>query len=255
MITYAGRTEERVNLLLVSILLNALLGIVHDSYDILHLLVGTSKDIGLIVYLKDVTTQGSVYIKISKLIVIECQQFGIQCAVIKFHILQLSCLLTRCGAADEILERHEVHIGTDSTLQLQMLSDIPDGLTSKTEHILTSGVLVLVQIPIRVLVILVVTIPVGIVTILGLVVLQPSLIVSTSQCHEVLTDIALRVAQCRTVLNILASIVGCEVEINRTCRCVYTQVEVITTHVCIRQNVLVTHIGNAETNTCLTRVN
>ena len=216
LITYASRTEDRVNLLLVSILLNALLGIVHDSNDILHLLVGTSKDISLIVYLEDVTTKGSVYIEIAKLVVIECQQLGVQSAVCELLVLQLSSLLTRSSAADEVLERHEVHIGTDSTLQLQVIGDIPDGLTSKTEHILTSGVLVLVQIPIRVLVILVVTIPVGIVAILSLIVLQPSLIVGTSQSHQVLTNIALRVTQCRTVLNILASVVGCEVEINRT---------------------------------------
>jgi hypothetical protein len=47
-ITYAGRTEERVNLLLVGVALNTLLGIVHDSYYVLHLLVHTSEDVCLV---------------------------------------------------------------------------------------------------------------------------------------------------------------------------------------------------------------
>ena len=136
-ITYAGRTEERVNLLLVGVALNTLLGIVHDSYYVLHLLVHTSEDVCLVVYLEDVTTQGSIYVEVAKLIVIQCEQLGIQGAVVEVLTLQLTSQLTRSSAGYEVIKGHEVHIGTDSTLQLQVVVDVPNGLSSQTEDILS----------------------------------------------------------------------------------------------------------------------
>ena len=129
---------------------------------------------------------------------------------------QLSGRCTRSGLGDEVLEVHVVDVGTDGTLQLQVLVDVPDSLTCEAEHILLGGIAVLIEIPIWVLVILVVTIPVLVVAIGILIVLEPCLVVCTSQSHEVLTYIALRITQGRTVLYILTGIVGSEVEIHRT---------------------------------------
>ena len=135
-----------------------------------------------------------------------------------------------------------------------MLVDIPDGLTRKTEHVLVGCIAVLVEIPVWILVILVVTIPVGIVAIGILIVLQPSLVVGTRQGHEVLTHVALGVTKGRTVLHLLMSIVGGEVEVNRTRRGIHSEVEVVTTHFGVRQDVLVAHVGNRETHTRLTGI-
>ena len=156
---------------------------------------------------------------------------------------------------DEVLEVHAVDVGTDGTLQLEVLVDVPDGLTRKTEHVLVGCIAVLIEIPVWVLVILVVTIPVGVVAVGILIVLQPSLVEGTRQGHEVLTHVALRVTKGRTVLYLLTSIVGGEVEVNRTCRGIHTEVEVVTTHVGIWQDILIAHIGNRETHTRLTGIN
>ena len=129
---------------------------------------------------------------------------------------KLSGRSTRSCLGDEVLEVHAVNVGTDGTLQLEVLVDVPDGLTRKTEHVLVGCIAVLVEIPVWISVILVVTIPVGVATVCILIVLQPSLIVGTRQGHEVLTHVALRVSQCRTVLHLLTSIVGGEIEVNRT---------------------------------------
>ena len=156
---------------------------------------------------------------------------------------------------DEVLEVHVVDVGTDGTLQLEVFVDVPDGLTRKTEHVLVGCIAVLIEIPVWVLVILVVTIPVGIVAVGILIVLQPSLVVGTRQGHEVLTHVALGISKGRTILYLLTSIVGGEVEINRTCGGINTEVEVVTTHIGVRQDVLVAHIGNRETHTRLTGIN
>ena len=136
-----------------------------------------------------------------------------------------------------------------------MVSNVPNSFSSKTEYVFCCCVLVLIKIPVRILVILVVTVPVCIIAFASLVVLQPFLIISAGQRHQVFTYVALRVTQCRTVLYILTGVVGGEVEVNRTCRSGNTQVEVVTAHVSVRQNVLVAHVCYAETNTRLTRVN
>ena len=61
-----------------------------------------------------------------------------------------------------------------------MLVDIPDSLTCEAEHILLGGVAVLVEVPVWVLVVRVVTIPVLVVSVCILIVLEPSLVVSAS---------------------------------------------------------------------------
>ena len=181
LVTYASRTVERVNLLLVSVLLNALLGIVHDSYNILHLLIQTCKDVCLVVNLEDVTTDGSVYIEVAESIVIERQNLSIQSAVVEALLLILSSQLTRCGQGDEIFEVHEGHVSTNGTLQLQVVSDVPDSLTSQTENILRRVVLILIEVPIGVLVVLVITSPCCIFTLGILINLQPLLIKGAGQ--------------------------------------------------------------------------
>ena len=162
--------------------------------------------------------------------------------------------LTWSGLGNILLEIHVVDIRTDGTLQLQVVGNVPNGLTCEAIDIFLRCITILIQIPIGVLVILVVTVPVGVVTIAGLVVLQPSLIVGTSKGHQVLTDVALRVTQCRTVLYILMGVVGRKIKVNRTCRSIDTQIEVITTHVSIGKNVLVSHVCHREANTCFTRI-
>ena len=49
-------------------------------------------------------------------------------------------------------------------------------------------------------------------------------------------------------------VVGGEVQVNRTHRRVDAQIEVVAAHVRVGQNVLVTHIGHAETDARLTAV-
>ena len=129
---------------------------------------------------------------------------------------KLSCWCTWSCLGDEVLEVHAVNVGTDGTLQLEVLVDVPDCLTCQAEHIFLRSIAILIEIPVWVLVILVVSIPVGVVAVGILIVLQPSLVVGTSQSHEVLTYIALRITQGWTVLHVLTSIVGGEVEVNRT---------------------------------------
>ena len=136
-----------------------------------------------------------------------------------------------------------------------MVGDIPDDLTRKAVDVLLRCVAVLIQIPIRVLVVLVVTVPVGVFAVAGLVVLQPFLVVGSGQRHEVLTDVALRITQSRTVLHVLMRIIGGEVEVDRTCRRSDTQIKVVTTHVSVGENILVAHVGEAEAHARLTAVN
>ena len=112
------------------------------------------------------------------------------------------------------MEVHVVDVGTDGSLYLQVAVDIIDSLCGEAEHVLVRLVAVLVEIPVWVAVILVETVPVGIIAVGGLVVLQPCLIVGVGKSHEVLAHITLRVAKCRTVFNVLAGIVGGEVEVN-----------------------------------------
>ena len=69
-VTNTGRTEDRVNLLLVSVLLDALLSIVHDSHNILHLLIQTSEDVGLVANLENVSAEGGIHVEITELVVI-----------------------------------------------------------------------------------------------------------------------------------------------------------------------------------------
>src|SRR5690606_12288978 len=129
-------------------------------------------------------------------------------------------------------------------------SDLP----CEAEHILSCCIIRLIEIPIRVLVVLVITVPTCVSAVCILVVLKPFLIVGARQGHKIFTDIALGVAKGGTVLYILTSIVCREVEINRSRRSIYPEVEVVTTHVGVGKNVLVTHIGERETGTCLTGV-
>ena len=211
------------------------------------MLIQTSEDGGQVVYLEDVSTQGGIYVELAKLVVIQSQQLCVECTVLENLVLQLTSRLTRSGLGDIFLEGHVVDIRTYSTLQLQVLINIPDGLGCQTEDILFRGVTILIQVPVGVLVVLVVTVPVGIVALAGLIVLQPSLVVSTSQRHEVLTYVALRVAQSM-------GIVGGEVEVERTCRGVHAKVKVIATHVGLGQDVLVAHIGEAEANASLSGI-
>jgi len=159
----------------------------------------------------------------------------------------------RC-LGDEVFEVHAVDVGTNSTLQLEVLVDVPDGLTRKTEHVLVGCIAVLIEIPVWILVIRIGTIPFEVVAIGILIVLQPSLVVGTHQGHEVLTHVALRVTKGRTVLYLLTSIVGGEVEVNRTSRGIHTEVEVVTTHIGIWQDILVAHIRNREAHTRLTGI-
>ena len=135
-----------------------------------------------------------------------------------------------------------------------MLVHVPYCLTCQSEHILVGCVLVLIQIPVWVLVILVITVPVSVSTISILIVLQPFLVIGTCKRHEVLAHVALRIAKSRTVVHTLVSVVGCEVEIHRTNACIDTEVEVIAVHVCVRQNVAVTHICHREADACLATI-
>ena len=62
-ISDAGRAVKRIDLLLVGILLYALLSIVHDGYDVLHLLVYAGKGVGIVVHLEDIAAHSCIEVK------------------------------------------------------------------------------------------------------------------------------------------------------------------------------------------------
>ena len=132
----ACRTEDRVDLLSVRALLYTLLTIVHDAHHVLHLLVQTCEVCRQVVYLEDVTTKSCVHVEIAELIVIKSQQLCVDGAVLEDLLSQLTSVLTRSCLGDILLEGHVVEVGTDSTLNLQVIVDIIDDLTSEAVDIL-----------------------------------------------------------------------------------------------------------------------
>ena len=210
-IAHAGAGKQRVDLLLVGVLLNTLLREVHNGNHVLHLHIQASEDAVLVVHLKDVTAQGSVEVKVIPLVVVQTQQLGIQSTVVEDHLLQLAGSLTGRGGSDIVLKCHVVNVGTYGSLQLKMAGHVPYSLAGEAVDVLIGLVGALVQVPIGVLVVLVKTVPVGIAAILVLVVPQPLIVIGAGERHQVLTDVALRVTQCGTVLHVLARVIGGEV--------------------------------------------
>ena len=135
-----------------------------------------------------------------------------------------------------------------------MRDDIIYDLSVHAEQIFVRLVFILIDVPVGVHVVGIHSVPVLVLTFGGLVVLEPRLIVGGRERHEVLSYVRFVVTQRRAVLHILVNIVHVEVEIHRTETCVGTQVESVTAHVGVRQNILVTHIRIGETNTRLAGV-
>ena len=191
LVAYAGRTVDGAYLLLVGVLLNTLLSIVHDGHNILHLLVHTCKDVGFVAHLEKVAAKGGVHVEITECVAVKSQNLRIQSTVVEALVLILSSQLTWCGHGNELIEFHEVHVSTDGSLQLQVVGDVPDSLGSQAEDVFCRVVLILIEVPVGILVILVITIPVGVCAVSVLIGLQPFLVVSAGQRHQVLTDVAL----------------------------------------------------------------
>ena len=215
-ISKARTCKYGIDLLSVHILLDALLRIVHNCNDILHLLVNTGKCACKVIHLKDIASESGVEIKISPCIVVKSKYFSIKSLVFKLLIDKLAGRSARGSTGNVLFEGHIVHVCTYGTLDLEMLSDIPHSLTCKTEDILHGGIPVLVKVPVRILVVLVVSVPVSIVTFGSLIVLEPLLVVCSGKSHEVLSCIALGVAESRTVEHIFACIIGSKVKVYRT---------------------------------------
>ena len=83
----ACTTIDRVYLLLVSVLLHALLLIVHNGYHVLHLLSQSSEDVGFVVHLIYIASEGGVNVEVAKLVVVEGEDFGVECAVLEHAFL------------------------------------------------------------------------------------------------------------------------------------------------------------------------
>ena len=241
-------------MLAVAVLLQAGFVETHQSYYVANLHILCGGDCGLVVYLINVSTQGSVEIEISPCIVVKSQQFEVVHTVAEVTVLQVTGFVSRSCRCLEIFENEVVQFGTDGTLQFQVLVDVPDSFTVETELVFLRIVGVFVNIPVWIHVVRVHTVPVRVLSVFILIGLQPFLIVGSGQCHQVLSDIRLAVAQCRTVLYNLTSIVGTEVYVDFSKTGIGTQVENITAHVRLRDNILVSHVGIGEAYTGMTAV-
>ena len=128
-----------------------------------------------------------------------------------------------------------------------MVSNVPYCLTIETELVFIRLVRVFVNIPVRVYIIWIQTIPIRVFTVFILIVFQPFLIVCSGKSHKVFTDITFAVAKSRTVLYRFACIVCTEIQIYFSHTRIGTQIEYVTAHIGIRNYIFITHIGVSET--------
>ena len=159
----------------------------------------------------------------------------------------------RCGCL-EVIECKPVEVGAEGSLKAEVLGDIPYALTRETDNVLVGVVEVLIKIPIGIDIVRIHAIPVGIVAVLILIGPEPCLVVGGGEGHEVLAHVRLAVAEGRAVLDILAGVVGAEVEVHLAHGGVGTQVEDVAAHVRLRHDVLVAHVGEGEADARLTIV-
>ena len=139
-------------------------------------------------------------------------------------------------------------------MDLELRKNVINNLSVHTEQVFVRLVFILIDIPIGVHVIGIHTVPVLVLSVGSLVVLEPSLVIRSSEGHEVFADIGFVISKSRTVLYILMHVVDIEIEIYGSEGCVSTQGQGITTHVRVRENVPVTHIGVRKTQPGLARV-
>lgn len=78
--------------------------------------------------------------------------------------------------------------------------------------------------------------------------MQPFLVVGGGKGHQVFTDIGLAVAQCRTVLHVFPCIVDAEIQVYLSCRRIGAQVENVTAHVSLGNNVFIAHVRIGKAN-------
>ena len=160
-------------------------------------------------YVIDVSTGSSGEVEIAPCIRIDTQELSIDHTIVEIAVLETSGLITRCGWVLEVRELKSVDLRTDRCLNLQLRNDVIHNLSVHTKQVLVGPVLVLVDIPIRVDVIRIHTVPVLVLTINVLIVLKPRLIISGSQRHQVLTYVGFVITKGRTVFNVLV----CEIDI------------------------------------------
>ena len=72
--------------------------------DAIHLLIETSIDSGLIVHLEDVSTCGSIDIKIAPRIAVERKNFCIQRTIVEDWINKFACRCAWCSLGNLVLK-------------------------------------------------------------------------------------------------------------------------------------------------------
>ena len=202
----------------------------------------------------DIGTGRGGEVEIAPCISIDTEEFGIEHTVIEITVLQTSSLKARRSGVFEIGELKAVEFSTYGSLNLQLRNDIIDDLSVHTEEVFVGLVFVLVDVPIGIDVVGVHTVPVLVLSRLGLIVFEPCLVIGSREGHEVLADIGFIVTEGGTVLYILMGVVSREIKIDGSQGCVSAEVERITAHVGFRQYIAVAHVGIGETYACLSGV-
>ena len=182
------------------------------------------------------------------MVVVESQHFKVVHAVAESAVLKSSGFESGSGRRFVIIEREPVEFGAQCCLKFQMWVDVPYGLAVHAEQIFFGFIEVLIDIPVRIHVVGIHAVPVGIFAVGSLIGLQPFLVVGGGKGHQVFTDIGLAVAQCRTVLHVFPCIVDAEIQVYLSCRRIGAQVENVTAHVRLGNNVFIAHIRIGKAN-------